>query len=528
MDDKNPQKPAESTSSPNGSNGDGIQELFAFMGKYSSSEKFKKLQRLDQDNEELRQEVIDLRTTNDKNLDDFIRRRDIWKTEREGLTSQLKEKEDQRNQELLSRKAAEKSLDAERTAKKTLCEQMKEQEATILRLVEKTKTNETEITRLGTISKEQNDALDRAGKAKIKLQGEVQKMHKELVVRTKELSNAGESLAIFRTFLVQLSPLGEKKAQIREALADTFNSAWDFFQKTLGQDIEPSVLVRSNSQAFALNPPSLPLPASNTNNAKGMRVAAGLIAYAKALTTHVFRQTHITQSRELDGVLHLTAAQNPEQAACIRAVLLKALPERQKQNQDESINKAVKEVSDAVCHWLQNKQPFESGLKHVCERASATWALMQLVEERIQPDFHFEVPDEWQVLPLPTSKSTSTSPPKPGPARQTPQHQKNMENRQANTLRDSPKLSVLSNNDVARVVWPTFLAAYPQGQDETGSAPLELVYHGYVLTQAQIKSAEDESSEASQRAPPSTSVRKRRNSAVYVSNGSVSGSLTGK
>lgn len=214
MDDKNPQKPAKSTSSPNGSNGDGIQELFAFMGKYSSSEKFKKLQRLDQDNEELRQEVIDLRTTNDKNLDDFIRRRDMWKTEREGLTTQLKEKEDQRNQELLSRKAAEKSLDAERTAKKTLCEQMKEQEATILRLVEKTKTNETEVTRLGTISKEQNDALDRAGKAKIKLQGEVQKMHKELLVRTKELSNAKESLKIFRTFLVQLSPLGEKKAQM--------------------------------------------------------------------------------------------------------------------------------------------------------------------------------------------------------------------------------------------------------------------------------------------------------------------------
>ncbi|KAF5128327.1 hypothetical protein E5D57_009263 [Metarhizium anisopliae] len=232
------------------------------------------------------------------------------------------------------------------------------------------------------------------------------------------------------------------------------------------------------------------------------------MAYAKALTTHVFRQTHITQNRELDGVLHSTAAQNPEQAACVRAVLLKALPERQRKNQDESINTAVKEVSDAVCHWLQNKQPFESGLKHVCERASAAWALMQLVEERIQPDFHFEVPDEWQALPLPTSKPTSTSPPKTGSARQTPQHQKNMENRQTNTLRDGTKLSVLNNNDVARVVWPTFLATYPQGPDETGPAQLELVYHGYVLTQAQVKSAEDETSETSQRAPPSTYVRK--------------------
>ncbi|KAG8415843.1 hypothetical protein J3459_014048 [Metarhizium acridum] len=530
MDDKNPQKLAKSTSPPKELSDDSIQELFALMGKYSSSEKFKKLKRLDQDNEELRQEVIDLRTTNDKNLDDFIRRRDKWKTEKEGLTAQLKEKEDQRNQELLSRKAAEKSLDTERTAKKTLCEQVKEQEAAILRLVDKAKTNEAEITRLGTVSKEQNDALERAGKAKIRLQGEVQTIHNQLEARTKELSDAMESLTRFQAFLVLLSPLEEKISQIREALEDMFNGAWYLFQQTLGQDIETNVLARTNSQAFALNPPALPLPASNTNTAKGMRVVAGLIAYANALTTHVFRQTHITQSRELDGVLRLTADQNPQQAACIRAVLLKALPERHKKNRDECVDKAVKEVSDAVGHWLQNKQQFESGLKHVCEKASATWALIQLVEERIQPDFHFEVPDEWQALPLLSSKSTSTSPPQAGPARQTPQHQKSMENRHANMLRDSPTLSTLSINDVARVVWPTFLAAYPQGPDETSSASLELVYHGYVLTQTQIKSAEDEISETSQRAVPrSTSVRKRRNSAVYVSNGSsLTGSLTGK
>ncbi|KAK9444592.1 hypothetical protein VB005_01655 [Metarhizium brunneum] len=366
MDDKNPQKPAKITSLPNGSNDDSIQGLFAFMGKYSCIEKFQKLKRLDQDNEQLRQEIIDLSTTNDKNLDDFMRRRDKWKTEKESLTAQLKEKDDQRNQELLSRKAAEKSLDAERTATKTLCEQMKEQEAAMLRLVEKTKTNETEITRPGTKSKEQKDALDCAREAKIKLQGEMQTMHNQLEVRTKELSDAEESLTIFRTFLVQLSPLGEKKAQMF-AVADTFNIAWDFFQQTLGQDIETSILVRSNSQTFAINSSALPLPASNSNNAKGMRAATGLMAYAKVLTTHVFRQTHITQNRELDGVLHSSAAQNPEQAACVSAVLLKALPERQRQNQDESINTAVKEVSDAVCHWLQNKQPFESGLKHFCE-----------------------------------------------------------------------------------------------------------------------------------------------------------------
>jgi hypothetical protein len=59
----------------------------------------------------------------------------------------------------------------------------------------------------------------------------------------------------------------------------------------------------------------------------------------------------------------------------------------------------------------------------------------------------------------------------------------------------------------------------------------ELVYHGYVLTQVQMKGAERELSEASQRAGPrpmrradSTATRKRRDSAVYLSNGNLDGS----
>ncbi|OAA36487.1 hypothetical protein NOR_07566 [Metarhizium rileyi] len=482
----------------------GIQELLAFLGRYSSGARFEKLKRLDQENEELRKEVIDLRTTNEKNLDEFIRRREEWKTETENLEGQIKDTENQRQEELMNRKAAEEALVTERSEKESLNDDIREQEKSILRLVEKMKKDEAEIMRLEELGKEQIEALERAGQDHAKLQGELQTTREELEAKINELTLADEGLAFFRTLLVQLLPLEKMKTQIRDALDAMFNCAWDYFQRTLGQDIETSVLLRSSSQAIVLKGYNMPFPPSNTSIAKGMRVVAGLMTYAKALTTHVFRPTYITQNHELDGVLSLAAVENSQQAACVRAVLLKALPERQKKNQDEGVNQVVKEVSDAVGHWVQEREVFEAELKEVCERAAEAWSKIQVIEERIWPDSHFEVPEEWQVLPL------AASTPEADPAEQETQDEDG----------DNSNTRTLSNIDVARVVWPTFLAADPQGPDETGPPDLELVCPGYVLTQKQLKLAEEESSETFQRAPPRAPTwRKRRNSAFCVATG---------
>lgn len=303
-----------------------------------------------------------------------------------------------------------------------------------------------------------------------------------------------------------------------------FDGALDYFQQTLGQDIDNNVLIRSNSHVYPPSIHSLPLPVSNSNGAKQMRVVAGLMAYSRALVGHVFRPTYLTQSHELDGVLHQTAAQNPRQAAYIRAVLLKAMPERQRHIQDGEVDLAVKEVSDAVGHWLQSVQAFESGLKPVFQSASTTWALIQLLEERILPHLNFHLPEDWRTLPH--SLFQAGSAPNPGPSRQVPQHKKSQDG-QTNMPTGSPQPNELSNGNVARVVWPAFLAADPQGSDDLP----DLVSQGYVLTQAQMKGAENEISEASQRAKArpvrrtgSAATKKRRDSAVYLSSGNLDGS----
>jgi hypothetical protein len=110
---------------------------------------------------------------------------------------------------------------------------------------------------------------------------------------------------------------------------------------------------------------------------------------------------------------------------------------------------------------------------------------------------------------------------------------KKPQDRQQPSISNAPgqTSAALGNADVARVIWPAFLATDPNEPDVASPGPQDLlVYPGYALTLAQLKAAEDELYEASQKAgsrsmrrTDSISTRKRRDSAVYVDNGDVDG-----
>lgn len=293
-----------------------------------------------------------------------------------------------------------------------------------------------------------------------------------------------------------------------------FDGALDYFQSSLGLDVDDGLLVQVNNKGYLLGPTSLPLPPSNTSAAKQMRVVAGLMMLAKALVTHIFKSTYMTKSHEFDKVLSLIAQQHPLQESFVRAALLRALPDTQKKVQEESVDKVVQEVSKAVGPWLQNEQAFVAGLRQVCDRASITWALLQRVEERIWPDVNFQLPEDW--LPLPISRHA--------PIR--PSSQNNQRSVLPSGGNDS---STLVSSDVVGVVWPAFFAHDLQEPESVDTPPLDLLFHGYVLTRTQIKPAEDETSESSQRLArrsmrraAEVAPRKRKDSGVFLTNGSSS------
>jgi hypothetical protein len=201
--------------------------------------------------------------------------------------------------------------------------------------------------------------------------------------------------------------------------------------------------------------------------------------------------------------------------------------------QEACVNEAVGEVSDAMAHWIQGKEAFEAGLRQVCQKASITWALIQLIEERVWPDLATREPGDWCALPLPSTQPAIVTT-KPSSSKQVPSKKK-LQDRQQPSMSNAPDRAsaALSSADVAKAIWPAFLAADPNEPGVADPAWQELVYHGYALTHAQLKAAEDELSEASQKAgsrsmrrTDSISTRKRRDSAVYIDKGGVDGSGT--
>ena len=321
-----------------------------------------------------------------------------------------------------------------------------------------------------------------------------------------------------------------------------FNTALEFFEANLGHGhLDPDSHHRGSSNVNDVIRPPLPLPCSDTPAARQMRVVAGLMILVKYLADHAFRRTHISCGRELEDMLRALATHSPLQEAYLRAVLLKTLPERQKENQQQIIATVAKKVADVLKPWIAESkaETFNAGLKHVCDKICQIWASMQLIEETVRPEFLYHLQEDWKPLPdlaiLPDSS--------PKPSGQSKQLQPKQTNRQRKAAAQgpapapapapspSPSPSLQNSNDdkMALVVWPAFLAAELQLPVDAESPMPDLVYHGFILTQAQIKDAEEEVSQrntrrALRRGESRCEKKQRQGSIAFLSNTGLGGS----
>ncbi|KAJ3496179.1 hypothetical protein NLG97_g2848 [Lecanicillium saksenae] len=357
--------------------------------------------------------------------------------------------------------------------------------------------------------------VEAMGKKHSEFKAELQQSNQRYDASVKKLNGVQESLTTLRSFLVPLQGLDDtKRNAIRDGLADLFNSAMDLFQCTMYHDISDEIIAGGSFKSDAF-----PLPVSNSAAAKQMRVVAGLAACGKALERHLFRDSFLTHGHELDEQLHLLATTNRLHHAYVRAALAKVLPATQKQVRNSATEKVLNEVTLAVGKWAPDEQALKSGLKHICDKAMDCWALAQQVEDRIWPDFSFELSEDWQPLPVPrtcTTPTVNTSNGKKMP--NTSKGQNGATNREPQQILGS---------DVVKVVWPTFFAAEPQNPDNADATDQERLHCGYVLTQAQTQKAEEEISRRAARRTrraDSAPQKKRRDSGVFLSGGVLGGS----
>ncbi|GAO15409.1 uncharacterized protein UV8b_07018 [Ustilaginoidea virens] len=499
-----------------------IEDFLGVLGKFAAGEGFQRIKRLDQENESLRRNIESLRDAKDTYLQEFLDRYMKWDSDRKSYDARIAEHERQRERHIQESRTASEALAAEGRRVRELEAEMEKQDQRILQLAEEANNKVEEIARLENANQAQADQLGRDKELAEQAEANLEALTAQLKTTFEDFVGAKKSLESMRSFLAELPSLEDTRPQISEALESLFQSALQSFRFALGHDLDPEQLENSRPSVrnHAMPSPSLPLPATNSPAAKQMRVATGLMACGQALVTHIFRPSWLTLDGELDDVLRLVAESRPDQEAFFRAVSLNTLPEEQAANQEKSISNVVLEVSGSLSMWVREskRQRFASMLQDVCRQACESWALIQKTHERIWPSLTFDMPEDWRALPALSVETAAANGEADGAA-------------SASASGGLPECGapVLSEADVARVVWPTFLVAESLYADEGGDGALPdlLVHHGYVMTHAQMERAETEISQrAARRMRRSVSAAqgRRRSSAAFLPQGDAKGS----
>lgn len=191
-----------------------MQNLLEFLKKYSSSEEFRRLKKIDKENEKLKKENETLQTTNDTNLQSFMDYRDKWAAKEKKYEAALLDERTRADGELQKKKEAVKALEAERDRTEMLQGQIDDQDKRLIRLVESVKKNEEEIIRLGNTNKDRGMKLGQEVKERKKLEGDINTLVKQVDSKSQELAAKNDTIRIFRAFIVPLTPLHRRRAQM--------------------------------------------------------------------------------------------------------------------------------------------------------------------------------------------------------------------------------------------------------------------------------------------------------------------------
>jgi hypothetical protein len=184
-----------------------------------------------------------------------------------------------------------------------------------------------------------------------------------------------------------------------------FSGARELMVKWFQQDLNEDQLADMKDWQATGGHPMIqhvkPLPRSNSNGAKTMRIAACLSMLGRASAKHIMRPTYLVQDDGIDYALAEMARQNAEQNTYVRATLLKALPEEQEKGRRRGIQMVVKEVMEAMKGWISegDRPVFSSELEGTTARISEAWVQMQMLEETVAPQFEAVYDGEWKPLP---------------------------------------------------------------------------------------------------------------------------------
>ncbi|KAI6364786.1 hypothetical protein MCOR25_005581 [Pyricularia grisea] len=487
-----------------------LHQLISSINKISQDESFQQLQIILKDHEIVQEKLRATDSAYRKNLEELATLTAEQKAEKERLTKKILEQNAETNKALEDKMTVYRKFEAQKTINADLESTIKSLEQELSRAVAHSKKHEESVDKHKTILEKQKEQIAAAKKEVATATNKLKMASDQLGVKSDVLKETKRKLGLFQSYTVKLTPLELERGYIPEMLASLFKDASTLFEEFLGIDLDMDCLQELRSwervRDHAATQHSFPLPASNSAPAKKMRVNMGLSIYSRALAKHVFRSNYLFPDAE--EVLEALHAKDTLQGTLVRAVLLQVLPGMQKKRQGTFAKIVVDEVCEVVAGLMSGdlQKKFRGRLEQLTITLCGNWEAVQRVHERIRPSFALSE-DDWKVLPV-----WSDSAPIPNGA-----SQRSREDKDGQSGQRDPNLSTISTDDIARVVWPAFLAT-----DEEGIS--ELISFGYVISRDDVQRAANEdmpkrAMRKAKRDGDTGGERRRRDSAVFVSHG---------
>ncbi|KAL4993358.1 hypothetical protein BDV10DRAFT_190075 [Aspergillus recurvatus] len=240
-------------------------------------------------------------------------------------------------------------------------------------------------------------------------------LEKALASASAGIARAQSQLQKLESFRISLAELDET-SMMRE-----FSGLWDYataeMSAVLAQDIHSAALKdkprwerfrKATETALSLQ---VPLLASNTQAAKGMRLAVILGILSREIDRYIFQPNYlISEEARLRDILSQLALTDGAKESFCRAVLLSIDQGTQQESLNSRVQSLVRKVSFCMCDLLSEAQynEFRQHIENVVSRAISVWLPIQRAAKRYEPDFdplHWD-DGEWRPFKLPGQETS--------------------------------------------------------------------------------------------------------------------------
>ncbi|KAL4787744.1 hypothetical protein BJX76DRAFT_354004 [Aspergillus varians] len=212
----------------------------------------------------------------------------------------------------------------------------------------------------------------------------------------------------------QINPLTADE----DSMMDEFSNLWDYataeISAVLTQDLDNALLKdKPRWEKLRKNNHNIPLLASNTPAAKGLRLALLLGILSREIDKYIFQPNYLTsEPTEMRNILSQLASTDGEKEAFCRSILLSVGQNAQQESLKSRIQSVVENVSSCMCPLLSEMQNVElrRHIGNVVKRAIEVWRPIQCAQSKYEPDFEPLNWDdnEWVAFNFPSQDAGSS------------------------------------------------------------------------------------------------------------------------